>query len=323
MFFFTEDLVSAIKRSGFIPTGQTTFGDPDDFIALANEELQTRLVPHIIKIRQEFFTKHTTVPLLNQINHYPVPERAIGNSLRDVFFLPNASDSVNKILVKKIDEHDQQIYQGNTGNVISFYMEGDEVIVIPTPVNPSGVLMFYYFRKPSKIVSTSSCAKITGISSAPGLTTLTVDTDLTASLPAGSLVDFVQVKSPFLSRYIDVAIQSITATTIVVNTTDISNEAGTLDTKLNDYICPAQQTNIPQIPDVFHPILSEMVVARCMKSLGNMPALQELKMELVEKLRDAWSLIENRIEGQVDVAYDQNSLLNMVSSWSLYQPILR
>lgn len=319
MFYFTEDLVSAVKLSGFIPTGQTTFLDPDDFIFLANEELFTKLVPHIVKVRQDFFAKHDTVALRDRINHYVIPERAVANTLIDLFYLPSTSDLSDKRPIAKINIHDQQLFQGNTNaEVNKFWIEGDEIITVPTPNNPTGNLMYYYLRKPSKLTSTSNCAKITGISTLAGTTTFTVNTDLTSSLSVGDLIDFVAGKSPFLCRYTDVAITAITSTTIAVASTDVSDESGAVDVVTNSYICPAQQTNIPQVPDVFHPILSEMVVCRCLRALGDLEKLNVAKAELVEKLRDAWGLIQNRIESEVDVVYDQNSLLNQVNSWTAF-----
>jgi hypothetical protein len=180
--------------------------------------------------------------------------------------------------------------------------------------------MAYFLRKPSKIVSTSSCAKIMGRAVNGVNTDFTVDTDLTGSLSVGSLVDFLQVKSPFLCRDIDVPIVSITSTIITVATSSVQDEALRYDpgTSVGDYICPAQTSNIPQCPDIFHPVLSEMGVVRCLRALGHLDKMNAAKMELVEKLKDAWALIENRIESEVDVVYDQTSLLNQVNSWTAW-----
>lgn len=319
MFYYTEDLVSAIKLSGFVPTGQGTFNDPTDFIWLSNEELQKRLVPHIVKVRQDFFTKHQIVPLVNGVNHYVVPERTIGGTLVDLFYLPSTSDLSKKRPIPKINLHDQQIYATNSySEVNKFWFEGDEIIVCPTPVNPTGYLMQYFLRKPSKLVPSSQCAQITAISQGSPNTVFTVSNDLTATTPAirvGSLLDFVASKSPFLCRDIDVPVVAINSTTITVATANIVNEAGTIDQIVGDWICPAQQTNIPQVPDLFHSILSEMVVCRVLRALGHLDKFNTVKAELVESLKDAWAMIENRVESEVDTVYDQNSLLNQVNGW--------
>lgn len=326
MFYFTEDLVNAIKLSSFAPTGQATFNDPTDFIFLANEEFQKKLVPHIVKVRQDFFVKHLTTPLVDKINHYPLPERTVGNTLVDLFYLPSTSDLSQKKPIPKINIHDQQLFQSSsTSEVNKCYIEGDEIITVPTPSNPTGNLLYYFLRKPSKIVPTSQCGKITARSVSGPNTVFTVDTDLTSSslttvLSAGSLIDFMQVKSPFICRDIDVAIGTITTTQITVPTASVQDEASRYDpgTNIGDYICPAQQSNIPQCPDIFHPIISEMVVCRILRTLGHLDKLQVAKAELVDALRDTWGLIENRIESEVDVMYDQSSLLNQVNSWTAW-----
>ena len=322
MFFYTEDLVNSAKRSEHFPTGQTTFVDPDDLIAFANEEMMTKLVPFVISNRQDFFMYWATTPLVNNLNHYAMPERAIGNVLKDIFFVPDSSTAQLKQVrypIPSCQIHDVQqwVAPGSVPGV--FYSQGDEIVVVPTPLNlsPNAALIMYYFMRPNKLVSTNQCAQITSVAIGATQVTFTVNTDLTAittPLATGSLIDFLTNKSPFRLRAIDVSIQSITSTQVVVNLTDVQNEGSQVTPAVGDWICAAQTANIPMVPQELHPILSEMICARTNKAQGAMQNLEMSNATIKDMLQGAFKLLEYRVESEVETIYDSNSILNTMDS---------
>lgn len=310
MRYLTEDLVSALKRTCLPPTGQTTFTDPDDFISLFNEEMELKLVPKIMSVRQDYFLTYQLVTLLDKVNHYAVPERSIGNTLKDIFYVPDVTNLEYRFPLARGDVHSSINWNSSGFPPVEFFHRGDEVQVRPPPTNPTGSLMLWYQMRPNKLVSTSSCAKVTAVSTVSGTTTFTVDTDLTASLAVGALLDPISGKSPFRARYIDVAITAITSTTIAVAATSVQDEGGNTTVVVGDYLCPAQQTCIPMIPQEFHPILSEMGARRVMKALGATQNYAVLKGEVDILIADALGVIANRTESEPELLYDQNSLVN-------------
>lgn len=321
MFYLTEDLVTAAKRSEHFPVGQTTFSDPDDLVAFANEEMQKRIVPFIMSVRQDFFLYYKVSNLVSNLSRYALPERAIGNALKDIFYVPDTSNLQVRYPIPKADLHDMQNWATGGSNPSVHRIEGDEVIVVPTPSNPnaSSALMMYAFMRPNKIIPTSNCGKVTAVSQGVSQTTLTVDTDLTLStlttvLSSGSLVDVVSGKSPFRLRAYDVSIQSITSTSIILNNVDIQNEASLVTISVGDYVCPAQQTCIPMIIQEIHPVLAELICARVNKAQGALQNYQASMAEVKESLANALHLISNRVEAEVDTIYDPNSILNSIDN---------
>lgn len=315
MMYLTEGLVAAAKRSEFFPTGQTTLTDPDDLIAFANEEMQTKLIPALMSVRQDMFRAREIVPLQGGLNHYPIPERAVGSAFKDLWYLPDPATPWVKRPLRKVDAHNEDRFDMSQGIPSVFNLEGDEVILIPTPAPNSGAIMFTFYERPNQLIPTASCARITGISSAGGLTTLTVNTDLTAQvvdtpLVNGAKVDVLASTSPFRLWAKAAVIQSITATTIVLNTVDVSNEIGTVEPQIGDYVCPAQRTCIPMIPQEFHPILAEMICFRALKSLGAAQKLQICSENIRDMVKNLVGLVANRVEAEVDVVYDRDSLFN-------------
>lgn len=320
MFFKTEDLVSSAKRSEFFPISQSTFTDPDDLIAFANEEMQTKLVPLVLSEREDYFLTFIDVTPSNKVNHYPMPERAIGNALKDIFWLPNSTTPDVRYALPKAQVHDAHSWSTTASTPGGFYLQGDEVVLVPTPGSLSGTerIRYYYLMRPNRLVPTSYCAKITGSSVSGSQITFTVDTDLTASaLPqaVGSKLDFIRGVSPFRAPVIDSACQALTITSITVNLSDVQDEGGNTIPQVGDYICPAQTTCIPMIPSEFHSILSEMVCYRAMKALGATPRLQVVAQNIQDMLKGAMKMMSNRVEAEVDVVFDSTGFLASVGNF--------
>lgn len=315
--YLTEDIVSSAKRSEWFPLSQTTLVDPDDLIALANEEFQTKLVPAIMSVREDFFLATKQVNIQANLPNYTLPERAIGNAFKDLLYMPNASDQAAKYPLPKTTIHDVQTWSAGAAVPGQFYMQGDQVVLNPTPSATVGALLFYFYARPNKIVPTSSVAKITGISVGVSQTTLTVNTDLTAlatPVGVGSLVDLLRAKSPFALYNMDVSVQAITSTTITLNNTDVQDVVGNLLLQVGDYICPAQTANIPMVPQEFHPILGEMVAYRALKGVGHKDQMMACAANITEMMKNAFKLIGMRVEQEQDIIFERWGILGAISA---------
>lgn len=291
MFYTTDQLLDSIKVRTLAPSSQQTFTDAN-LISLANEEMQISLVPDLISLREDLFLDVKTITLVASVPLYPIPERAAGNALKKIFYKDanNNRYPIARQSVSRLDENTSA-----TGLPSGFILQGDDIRIMPVP-NGSGTLEAFYQKRPSDLVLVADCAKISSVSSVGGTTTFTVDTDLSGTLATGSLVDIVNGQSPFLNWAIDQSITGITSSTIEVATSGVVNEASTVLPGVGDYICAAQTTCIPMIPQEFHPILAQMVAARLMEALGDLQKLQAVNSKLAEMRRQAFQLVGNRVE---------------------------
>lgn len=305
MSIFIEDRISGAKIRSMAPISQTTFQD-SDLVTIANDELTLKLVADLMKVREDIFLSHKTTSIVADVDHYGIPARAVGNSLVAVFFVDSAGAETPLDRIEPSRRHE---FAGATGQPSKFYFAGDEVVICPKPIASSGSLLFQYYRKPNRLVATSSCAKITAISSVGGVTTLTVNTDLTASLVVGDSVDFVCKSSPFLLWAEEVSLQAISSTQMQVATSAISNAAGTVEPQVGDYICPAGYSNIPMIPEEFHPVLDQMMAVRLLAALGDINKWNAAKAELKEVRDEAGSMIKNRAQSSPIRVSSRNGLL--------------
>lgn len=292
MSFLVEDLITSVKDRSFAPISQSTFQDAD-ILRILNEEQSLRLVSKIKRQREDFFFSRKSVALVANKDHYLIPKRAVGNALEAIFVVDtqNQKRLLTRREISRIAE-----YSTSAGDSAEFYFEGDQIVLMHPPASSGGTLLFVFSRRPNKLIATDSCAQITGVSSLAGVTTFTVDTDLTASWSIGDMVDCLRRDSPFTLWADEIAVTGITSTTIAVATSDVADVDGSIEPGADDYICPSGYSNIPMFPEEFHPVLAEMGVCRMLRSMGDLNKWQASKAELKEMMDEALSLIKNRAE---------------------------
>lgn len=291
--YFVEDLLEAIKSRSLAPISQSTFDD-DKLTTMATDEMKLGLVSDIVSAREDFFLAEESASLVAGVANYGIPSRAIGTALKDLYFTPTGT-TTKKPLVR-VDVSRSGEFVNQTGEPQKYYLLGDEVVLLPTPATASGTITFIIPANPSDLIATSSCTKITGISSSATHTTFTVDTDLTASLAVGDYVDFLSATAPYKLWSYRKAITAITSTTIEVLNADVMNASSVVEPVANDYICPSGFSNIPQIPVAFHAVLAQMVVAQILESLGDLNKLERAERTLGGMRNAALKLIKNRVE---------------------------
>lgn len=300
---FVEDLIESAKLRTLVPMSQSTFAD-SDLIAIANDELRLKIVSDIMSVREDFFLTSDTVAIQAGLANYAVPERAVANALKAVFYRDSAG---GRKLLPRVGV--DQATSSQPGTPDSYYIAGDEIVLLPTPSASTGSVEFSYFQKPNQLIATASCAKVTATSTVGAFTTFTVNTDLTASIAVGDKVDFLSAKSPHLLWSKDVVVTGISATQIQVASTDVQNAAGTLEPKVGDYICPAKFANLPQVPEEFFPVLGQMVAVRLLAALGHLDKWNAAKAELKETRDEALLMVKNRVQSSPIVVNSRNPLV--------------
>lgn len=306
MSYFVEDLLEKIKRRSFAPISQGTFQDAG-LIAIANEELDLNLVANLVEEREDFFLTTEDTTISANISHYSIPSRAIGNTLKTLFYVDHGG-LLSEMRLIDPSRRDEFPLTGN--KPAAFYIEGDEVVLVPTPITTEGSLKFSFPAKPNQLVATSSCAKITGISSSPTTASFSVNTDLTASLIVGSYVDFLSVVSPFKLWAYRLPITQITSNLIEVAIDGVLDDAGVnVEPQIDDYICPSGFSNIPQIPTAYHPVLAQMSVVTMLEGLGDLNKLARAQATLQKLEANAKSLIKNRVETSPKKVSSRGSLM--------------
>lgn len=160
--WYTSDgLIAAVKRKISFPTYQSTFSD-EDILAFANEEMVIAQVPSIMTYHEEYLVYSKVVPLEANKNRYPIPERAIGLKLRDVFYMDSNG---NLSEMTRINPDDRPFFESTSSTANSgmrrFFIENNDVVVLPIPTTgAAGSLMMTYFLRPNQLVKDNRAAII-------------------------------------------------------------------------------------------------------------------------------------------------------------------
>lgn len=160
--WYTSDkLIEAVKRKISFPISQNTFTE-DDILAFANEEMFIAQVPAVMQYHEEYFVYRVQVPLVTNISRYPIPDRAIGMKLRDLFW---SDASGNYFEMTRINADDKAFFQRNIGanqSIHKFYLENNDVILTPSVVgSPTGKLNYFIFLRPNQLVRDSKARLFT------------------------------------------------------------------------------------------------------------------------------------------------------------------
>jgi hypothetical protein len=162
----SDDLIESIKRKISMPISQSLFSE-DDILAFANEEMMIAQVPAVLQFNQEYFVTNKDVALEASVSRYSIPERAIGQKFRELFYV---DESGNVHEMTRIDSSNRAYFNNsgsNTGNVSQYYIQGNDVILTPNVgSSPTGSILFVYFLRPNQLVLNERAAICEGFQKA-------------------------------------------------------------------------------------------------------------------------------------------------------------
>ena len=126
------------------------------------------VVPHILMYHEDYFLYTESIDLSTESNRYTIPNRAIGNKLRDICY--NDGNSLHEMTRISVEDIAESYDDFRTNASRAFYIEGDE-IVVPASLS-TGKLNISYYIRPNSLVSEDDVAYITAINKNNGLVTV-------------------------------------------------------------------------------------------------------------------------------------------------------
>jgi hypothetical protein len=278
MDFTSTGLIAQIKRRALIPTSQNLFTD-SDLIAMLNEELQNRVIPYILAVREDYFLTYNEYTQNGSTTEIDIPKNAIGNKINQVNIYTASSDdsffaSVPRLTVSQINDY----YGG-------YYIQGSKIKIFPQAIT-SGQLRIYYYRRPSEIVATSRTAIISTVNTN---TSIVCSTNLPANITTGSNIDIVSNEQPWDT------IAERTAGTVLNATLDLTD---TTDIETGFYVASRGESPFAQIPQDTIPLLIQAVVVRMMEYMGDTNGLQAALLTYAQMESDNRNLITPRVDAQ-------------------------
>lgn len=301
MAWTTTELLADVRRSGMLPDSAPSGVSDTDILAHANKELQARLLPLVLAVREEFYVQPYSTQLVASQQGYRVPSRSIGNKLRDVL-LQLSDGSLQNLARIAPEAYAEMMSTSPAVTPWAFYLEADSVLVVPTPATTgSALLVLKYLMRPSWLVPVSATATptVTTVQAntpSAGLTRINHSATGT-NLGTSAALDVVAARPGFRTLMVSVVPQSSGNGYVVVSSTDLPSDFSTAN-NAGDYLSAAETSPVVQLPPELHNLLYQRTLCRVLQSIGDLEALQAAEANAAQMERDAAGLIGNRVEGE-------------------------
>lgn len=306
----SKALIKTIKRRSFIPNSQETFTN-EDFLEMATEEINLGLMDQLMIARGDYLVQHVTLPLIQETLRYSIPDRAVGNKLRDVSIVDSKGIVVYEMSQVSLEELNELEgpWTGHTRN--SFYIENNEVVLTSQTFATGYFLRMHFYIRPNKLV-TNDRAAIIGAIVDNGTTTDITYPSSPKHFTGALLYDIVGAKSPNkikLYNLVPVSI-NLNTNTITFNSSDLKNEHGSYVFEAGDYLTQAEESIVPNIPTELHPIVAQRVAIACLEAMGDEQNKQSAERKLASMEKAALRMISNRVEGAPKKIKNRHGTLN-------------
>jgi len=267
----SEELIAALKIKGSFPTSNDLFSNAD-FLVLFNMKMKLEILPFMLKLNEEFFLQSKDFSIVPR-GTYRIPTRAIGSKIRDLKMIDGNGNSTN---IDRLYEEDRQT------NASGYYMLRNSIEL--SSDFTSNTLRMKYFAQPGALVLSTECAQVSSIDT---ILNQVVVSSVPSSMITGSVIDFVQNNNPYDLLDYDVAIDSLSGTTMGFTSLPSGLEVG-------DWICFARQSPVPQVPDEVHPVLVQSALVSTLSSKKDKALDYESKV-LMKNIEDVVNMLDPRV----------------------------
>lgn len=286
----TADLLTAVRRRAQLPASSADGLLTDtDLLALATEEIDTLLVPLVRAAREEYWVTRTDLAITAGTAEYRIPTRAQASALRDVtLVVDGAETSLPHIELEERGRYTEGGSYWWDGAGVGFALQGDKVVVLPTPTK-AATLRLYYARRLNRLVATSAAALVSSVAGTPTITFASVP----ATWSDSDTFDAIEGTPSF-----DWLGADLTASNVVTGASGtITFDSVSSELAAGDYVALAGETPVPQIPAELHPLLISATVARALEVVGDRAAFAAATQAVVRQSAQASQLLEPRVEG--------------------------
>lgn len=300
--YATEQLIENIQRRCSVPTSQLTYTN-EDFVALANDELQGSVVPLIMSAREEYFVESldVTAPADGIVD---IPSAAIGAKLRSVTYKAQS----NPLIIINLPRLDLDVVAGSSFLTIApqggFYVQKNQIHLYPNqPVQANTPLKLYYYRRTLVLTEPAAYGRVESIDE----NTNTVQLDnVPSDWVTGSRLNSVSSEPNFETTNALVTVVTASSPTLELDSVE--------GISVGDYISAEGYSAIPQVLLEAHAYLAQLTAVKCLEGLGDrdgMVAAQEKANQLKDSLM---IMISQRVDGSVKKVVQPNGGLRLAGS---------
>lgn len=281
--YTTSDLIDSIVNRGQFPdsTNTKTISSPVNLLRIATEEMRAVIVPMVVAVHDDFYVRSIDITVVSGQVSYPISSRSVGVGLRSIRLFNDGTE----LDFAKVDPDEAN--NSITGVPDGYYFEDNKIVLNKTPETTGLTIKTRIYMRPNRLEQVSNCAVISSINTATN--TVTCTSTLPSTWGVGTSLDLIAKTAPYSWRAID---QAITAT----SGTDVTFASLPSDLVVGDYLCPAEYSCLPQIPEDFQPLLSQRTVKIVLEAIKDSQGLANAEKTLKEYAPAAESILTPRDE---------------------------
>lgn len=289
-----NNLLTGIKRRVSMPANQFLLED-DDILKIADDVILSDIVPIIMSLRENYFVTMEEVSSVANQAEYNIPERSMGNGLRDLKVAIDSTDVRDMHLYTLEDAHMSSL----SSQPLGFYFQADQVVVVPTPAVSTYTFQMFYHLPPAALVLTSAAAQIVSIAG-DVVTVGSVPSGITAS----ASVDFIRGKQGYRTYSMDNTVQGVTSNTITFAADVVPDSA-----VAGDWITLSQTSPLVQLPNSCYRLLETRAAATALDAIGDYEGSDKLMERSQKEEENLKIVLAPRIYGEQTKIINRNGLL--------------
>lgn len=300
--YTSDELITSARSRAGIGNTEVLGADDATILRYLNEEMYGRLIPGLMKIKEEYFVTTTRTSLSAGTTAYRLPTRAMGQKLRRV---QHVDSDGNRTTIHRLPPEDLPHFNTPTSGTPShYYLEGNYIILVCT--SPEGYLEMSFYMRPGQLVLVADTRVISEVDTT--LKQVTTTSNLPSTWVNGTLFD---VHSPDSGA--EVKQWNLTGEIAGMNQLQFSEAidgtvTGTRTPAVGDYVTLAGEAAVPGVPRELHPVLAQAAALRIVESLGDAQGTALAKQTLSELLASGVYLVEDRVEGAPNRMVNRNSI---------------
>lgn len=306
--YTSDELIESVLNLYTLPGTNPEGGTDADILRHLSEAMKSRLIPDIIRLREDFLvvtTRHTL-----SSNKLRIPKRAIGNRIRDIVYWDGSSvrKQLNFIDRSRLTDYTTGESAGVPDGV---FLEGNFIRFVPDTTYTCQVEVSFYFR-PGDLVVESSAAQITSVNTSTKTITCSGGYPTTPTNWTGTMTFDIHSKESGAEIKVWSESGTISSNDITFTNAIDGSTYGTELVEVGDWVCLENEAVIPAVPREVHPILVELAALQLAKSVETDTEALAVRFAEAKNYRESLkNLLYDRVEPKPLYIRGQGGLLRM------------
>lgn len=287
MGFTVDELIAGAKVRAFYPATGGALTDAE-IVRLANGELVNTVFPAVLEAKGNWNVYTKTHAIVSGTARYRVPKAAYAGRLKELRYV-DASGNVRDVSIIDVSQT-PLIAREYSRETFCAYMQRGDLVLAQTPNESVGSLLMDYYRRPGQLALVADCGTITSVASAGGGNVrLSCSGGVPSTFGDDTLVDVIQGGGTFDTIAADVDPEDVDLTSDFVDVSE--DDVSLTSAEAGDYIALAGYSPIPQVPDIAHPWLEQLVAVKLLESERDLQAMalaqgkaDIMRVQMIEQL---------------------------------------